>query len=84
MRAKYFSAIDRAEYFPDAIFSANSLILVSSNSNDSLSKLSDDEVTAFSVRVNAGSVAAAKPPSKPDFTKPLRDRLPLLFLDILI
>jgi hypothetical protein len=84
MRAKYFSVMDRAVYLPEAIPSASSLIVASSNSKGVTTPFGASKESALSVNVKAGSAAAANPPNKPDFTKPLRDKRSSLLMDSLL
>src|SRR6266436_2852395 len=73
MRAKYFSAIPRAVYFPALIPSCNSAIVISSNSNARASgKLAGHMRGSVTSTLITGATAAAKPPAKPFCKNALR------------
>ncbi len=65
IRAKYFSAIARAVYFPAFIPSCSSAIVISSNSNvGTPGKLSGRSRASTDSILITGATAAAKPPAK--------------------
>ena len=64
IRARYFSAIECAVYFPDFIPSCNSPIVISSNSNAGTSAATSLPRAAANTGCKTGPAAAATPPSK--------------------